>query len=321
METSYIYMACMIASAIFASIFLFLLVWNIVNKFRWRKIPQCFFLTLLILISLLWFVDYALSFSTDLAELVKAEGMPTTVSWPGLYICQYSVSRVAEFLLIIAMYYILHNRLRAVAVPEKIVSIIAVIHWPLYAIVFLHVILLLASAWFFSTYYLHGFQTRLSADHVPSNPRFYRGISVSYDVLRLLIQLEMLAFGGVVLMKSKKNPGGRMVGESPAAGTPHTLNNFEMALQTILLFFIGSLATYTIVPVTGVVITFKYWNAETTPPRLFLFYWVIIGCARSVCVLFICLTTTMMDRQQWELGTTTGNSEMWVRLNMQLHLG
>jgi len=292
-----IYRAYMIADAFFAYIFLFLLIWSIINKFRWRKTPQCFFLTVLILISLLWFVNYAVSFSTDLAVLVKAEGMPTTISWP-LHICQYSISRVAEFLLIIVMYYILHNRLRAVAVPEKIVSIIAVIHWLLYAIVFLHIILLLVNAWFFSTIY------------GAKNPRFYRGVSVSYDVLRLLIQLEMLAFGGVVLMKSKKNPGGRMVGESPTAGTPNTFNNFEMALQTFLLFFIGSLATYTIDPVTSAVITFKYWNAETTPHRLFLFFWAIVSCAGTVCVFFICLTTTMMDRKQWELGTTIGNSEM-----------
>jgi len=307
METPLIYKPYIISGAFFAYFFLFLLIWSIVNKFRWRKVPQCFFLTVLIMISLLWFVGYAATFGADLAELVKA-GQRSRPRRPALIICWYSVCRVAEFLLIIAMYYILHNRLRAVAVPEKTVSIIAVIHWPLYAIVFLHVILLLASAWSSSTTYLHGIQTRLTANHVPSNPRFYRGISASYDVLRLLIQLEMLAFGGVVLMKSKKNPGGRMVGESLAAATPNTFNNFEMALQTFLYFLIGSLATYTIVPLMGVVITFTCWKARKSPPLLPTIHWVIVGFVRSVCVFFICLTTAMMDHRQWELGTTIGSN-------------
>ena len=57
---------------------------------------------------------------------------------------------------------------------------------------------------------------------------------------------------------------------------------------------------------TSVVITFKYWNATEVELWLPPVQWGLIGAAKSVCVLFICIFAAMMDHGQWELGTTRG---------------
>lgn len=108
-------------------------------------------------------------------------------------------SAVAEFLLVAAIYYILHNRLRAVGVPKKSVTRYAVFHW-----LFLGILVVLSVV-------TQAGDLGKSATVTDPNPlvqsAFYtvhvNRTWAAFYVLRLIMQMEMITVGIVVLRKMK----------------------------------------------------------------------------------------------------------------------
>lgn len=282
------YTAITIIDGILMGFFFFFFIWSIVNTNQWSKTPERRFVTMTVWISLFWLVGYGLDFGDCLAQLLEATVFQSWVLLPGW---ESTFSIVAELLLIAVIYYILHNRLRAVSIPKETVLKFAFIHWSFLVIMIILAMVLLAGVWALVATYLRDLKAPWYSD-AHENQDFvestfyrihFRRTKAAFYVLRFLMQLEMFAIGGLVLIKSGNNPGGR---------------------TTNLLFLIGSLATYIIAPLTSVVVTFKYWNAEKIEPWLPQVQWGLISAARGVCVLFICIFAAMMDHQQWELGTT-----------------
>jgi len=212
--------AGVIINAIFMGFFFLFFIWSLVNNSRWSKTPECRFLAMMVWASLFWFVSYGLGFASNLADAMRATVFE---SWVLLPSWEATFSLLGELLLIAVIYYILHNRLRAVAIPKKTVSKIAFIHWSFLVIMVILALILLAGSWANRATYLHDLKTPLYlGDHVREDylrSRFYRihlrRVDAAFSVLRFLIQLEMVAIGGLVLTKSKNNPGGRTVRKGP----------------------------------------------------------------------------------------------------------
>lgn len=214
------YTATTIVNAILMGFFLLFFIWSIVNRYRWSKTTELRFVTIMVWMSLFWFIGYGLSFGSYLAELLEATVFQ---SWVLLPSWEYTFSMLGELLLIAAIYYILHNRLRAVAIPKKTISKIAFIHWSLLVIMVILALVLLGGSWAFQATYLHDLKApwyvhaRTNEDFMESSfyQIHYRRVAAVFDVLRFLIQLEMVAIGGLVLNKSENNPGGQTVRKCP----------------------------------------------------------------------------------------------------------
>lgn len=74
------------------------------------------------------------------------------------------------------------------------------------------------------------------------------------------------------------------------------------------VFFAGSLVTYTIPPLTMIIVLFKYWEpviyvtSDNYPPWLYPLTTALQGFPLVICVLCICRFAVKTSRVQWQLG-------------------
>lgn len=310
------YQACAGLSGAMTVLLFILFIWTIVIRYKWgrRHSPELRFLTMTTWAALFAAVLWALICTSYMGMLLHAR---VPYSWYLMTGFQSTFSAVAEFLLLASVYCIMHNRLRAVVgvQSQKLVAVYARSHWLVLGMLVVLSLVMQAGDW-------GGSATSLSD---AMDPDLYqestwikflesafvrlhvRRTMAAFYVLRLVVQLEMIAVGIVILTKMKN---GRNVSMSLMVYCPSIRNKFTNyhLPQAMTVFFIGSLVTYIISPLSIMSVLFHYWDPsafyDPPPPWLYPLNIALQGFPFVICVLCICIFAAMTSRVQWQLGAS-----------------
>lgn len=208
--------ACTALSGAVTILLFALSIWILVIRHRWRHTAELRFLAMTVWTALFALTVWALTFASYLRLLLHDAVRWTWLLVPGF---QSLIAAAAELLLVAAIYYILHNRLRAVGVPGKSVRVYAGVHWVLLGV--LGAVLFVTQ---FADWGIAGVRFDTLADpEVVGSKYGYRIVDsywfsfiqsafvrlharrvwAAFYVLRLVMQLEMVGVGIVILQRLK----------------------------------------------------------------------------------------------------------------------